>query len=85
MTASGDEYLHQADYAALTPSELMGLRRLMTADASRAAEANSTTHAAIIQRAAPRHARNDSAKPPHRLVTRSSESGGVKPCGHVAW
>ncbi len=30
MTSSGDEYLHQADYAALTPSELMGLRKLMT-------------------------------------------------------
>lgn len=30
MTVSGDEYLHQADYAALTPSELMDLRRLMT-------------------------------------------------------
>ena len=30
MTASGDEYLHQADYAALTPSELMALRVLMT-------------------------------------------------------
>jgi uncharacterized protein with von Willebrand factor type A (vWA) domain len=29
MTSSGDEYLHQADYAALTPSELMGLRKLM--------------------------------------------------------
>jgi len=30
MTSSGDEHLHQADYAALTPSELMGLRKLMT-------------------------------------------------------
>ena len=30
MTASGDEYLHQADYAALTASELIGLRKLMT-------------------------------------------------------
>ncbi len=29
MTASGDEYLHRADYAALTPSELMTLRMLM--------------------------------------------------------
>jgi uncharacterized protein len=29
MTASSDEYLHQADYAALTPSELMTLRSLM--------------------------------------------------------
>ena len=30
MTSSGVEHLHQADYAALTPSELMGLRKLMT-------------------------------------------------------
>jgi len=30
MTSSGDEHLHQADYAALTPSELVSLRRLMT-------------------------------------------------------
>ena len=30
MTSSGDERLHQADYAALTPTELMGLRKLMT-------------------------------------------------------
>jgi uncharacterized protein with von Willebrand factor type A (vWA) domain len=30
MTSSGDEYLHHADYAALTPSELMRLRKLMT-------------------------------------------------------
>jgi uncharacterized protein with von Willebrand factor type A (vWA) domain len=30
MTSRGDEHLHQADYAALTPSELIGLRRLMT-------------------------------------------------------
>ncbi len=30
MTSSGDEYLHQADYAALTPTELMTLRMLMT-------------------------------------------------------
>ena len=30
MTASSDEYLHQADYAALTPDELMSLRELMT-------------------------------------------------------
>ena len=29
MTVSGDEYLHQADYAALTPSELTDLRSLM--------------------------------------------------------
>jgi uncharacterized protein len=29
MTASSDEYLHQADYAALTPTELMTLRTLM--------------------------------------------------------
>ena len=29
MTASSDEYLHQADYAALTPSELASLRSLM--------------------------------------------------------
>ena len=29
MTVSGDEYLHRADYAALTPSELMTLRMLM--------------------------------------------------------
>jgi uncharacterized protein with von Willebrand factor type A (vWA) domain len=30
MTSSGDEYLHQADYAVLTPSELLGMRKLMT-------------------------------------------------------
>ncbi len=30
MTASSDEYLHQADYAALTPMELTSLRMLMT-------------------------------------------------------
>jgi uncharacterized protein len=30
MTASSEEYLRQADYAALTPSELMELRELMT-------------------------------------------------------
>ncbi|HEY0520390.1 MAG TPA: VWA domain-containing protein [Ilumatobacteraceae bacterium] len=30
MTAGRDEYLHQADYAALTASELMSLRALMT-------------------------------------------------------
>ena len=30
MTASFDESLHQADYAALTPTELASLRRLMT-------------------------------------------------------
>ncbi len=30
MTASSDEYLHQADYAALTPMELTSLRVLMT-------------------------------------------------------
>jgi uncharacterized protein len=30
MTASIDEYLHQADYAALTPTELISLRMLMT-------------------------------------------------------
>lgn len=30
MTASIDEYLHQADYAALTPMELISLRMLMT-------------------------------------------------------
>mgnify|MGYP001446468397 FL=1 len=30
MTASSDEYLHQADYAALTPTELTSLRTLMT-------------------------------------------------------
>jgi uncharacterized protein with von Willebrand factor type A (vWA) domain len=30
MTSSGDEYLHQADYSALTPSELLGMRKLMT-------------------------------------------------------
>ena len=30
MTASGDEYLHRADYAALTPMELSSLRTLMT-------------------------------------------------------
>jgi uncharacterized protein len=30
MTSSGDEYLHQADYATLTPSELLGMRKLMT-------------------------------------------------------
>jgi uncharacterized protein with von Willebrand factor type A (vWA) domain len=30
MTASGDEYLHDADYAALSPSELAQLRSLMT-------------------------------------------------------
>jgi uncharacterized protein len=29
MTASGDEYLHRADFAALTPIEMMMLRRLM--------------------------------------------------------
>ncbi len=29
MTASTDEYLHQADFAALTPIELMTMRRLM--------------------------------------------------------
>jgi len=29
MTASSDEYLHRADYAALTPTELMMLRTLM--------------------------------------------------------
>ncbi|MGZ4673005.1 MAG: vWA domain-containing protein [Ilumatobacteraceae bacterium] len=29
MTASGDEHLHRADYAALTPSELVTLRMLM--------------------------------------------------------
>jgi uncharacterized protein len=29
MTASGDEYLHRADFAALTPIEMMTLRRLM--------------------------------------------------------
>ena len=29
MTASGEEYLHQADYAALTPAELTSLRALM--------------------------------------------------------
>jgi uncharacterized protein len=29
MTASSDEYLHKADYAALTPTELMTLRMLM--------------------------------------------------------
>ncbi len=29
MTASTDEYLHQADYASLTPLELLGLRSLM--------------------------------------------------------
>ena len=29
MTASGDEYLHRADYAALTPNELAALRTLM--------------------------------------------------------
>ena len=30
MTASSEEHLHQADYAALTPNELMSLRTLMT-------------------------------------------------------
>ena len=30
MTSSGDEYLHRADYAALTPTELMSLRTLMS-------------------------------------------------------
>lgn len=30
MTASHDEFLHQADYAALTPDELASLRALMT-------------------------------------------------------
>ncbi len=30
MTASGDEYLHRADYAVLTPLELATLRTLMT-------------------------------------------------------
>ena len=30
MTASGDEYLHRADFAALTPMELLTLRMLMT-------------------------------------------------------
>jgi uncharacterized protein with von Willebrand factor type A (vWA) domain len=30
MTASRDERLHQADYAALTPMELVGMRTLMT-------------------------------------------------------
>jgi uncharacterized protein with von Willebrand factor type A (vWA) domain len=29
MTASSDEYLHKADFAALTPNEMMALRRLM--------------------------------------------------------
>ncbi|MEY2444494.1 MAG: uncharacterized protein QOE00_1074 [Ilumatobacteraceae bacterium] len=29
MTASGDEHLHRADYAALTPGELMKMRQLM--------------------------------------------------------
>jgi hypothetical protein len=30
MTASSDEYLHHADYAALSPAELMNLRTLMS-------------------------------------------------------
>ena len=30
MTVSGDEYLHQADYAALTSAELAAMRVLMT-------------------------------------------------------
>ena len=66
MTSSGDEYLHQADYAALTPSELMGLRKLMTEMrlAPPTRTRRRTQRSSRGQRLdLPRH---DSAKPPHR-------------------
>ena len=48
MTAAAMNTFTQADYAALTPSELRSAARTHGADASGAAEAHATAHSAII-------------------------------------
>ncbi len=85
MTASGDEYLHRADYAALTPTELMTLRMLMAQMRLAPPKRNTTTHAAVVEWTNASTCGRPFVAANAREAIPSSRSADGEPCDHDAW